>query len=54
MARQGGSDVARLTVGQMAPDFTLVAGDGQRVTLSEARQNGPVVLAWYHLAFTGG
>ena len=41
-------------MGDKAPDFTLTAASGEKVTLSEAIQEGPVVLVWYHLAFTGG
>jgi peroxiredoxin len=51
----GGDGVARgLLVGEKAPDFALTAGSGETVRLSESLQRGPVVLVWYHLAFTGG
>lgn len=43
-----------LDVGAKAPDFTLPAAGGGAVTLSEALKEGPVVLVFYHLAFTGG
>jgi glutaredoxin-dependent peroxiredoxin len=39
-------------VGEMAPDFTLNTSDGTPWTLSQAVQNGPVVLAFMPGAFT--
>ena len=41
-----------LSVGDMAPDFTLTAHDKSSVTLSEMRR-GRVILAFYPAAFTG-
>ena len=43
-----------LKVGQLAPDFTLRATDGQTYKLSDFRGKKNVVLAVYVLAFTGG
>ena len=43
-----------LKVGDMAPDFTLPATDGKKVTLSEFRGKKNVVLAFFPAAFTGG
>lgn len=44
-----------MDVGDHAPDFSLTAQDGSKVTLSEVLEHGPyAVLVWYHLAFTGG
>jgi peroxiredoxin len=43
-----------LKVGDAAPDFTLPATTGQKVTLSELRGKKPVVLAFFPAAFTGG
>lgn len=37
-----------------APDFTLESTEGQPVTLSKLLQNGPVILAFFPKAFTGG
>ena len=34
-------------VGDIAPDFTLTDQDGRKVTLSEARRTGAVVLVFY-------
>lgn len=50
-----GADVEAqgLEVGDMAPDFTLPASDGETYTLSELRGQH-VVLAWFPKAFTGG
>ena len=40
------------TVGETAPDFTLVTTTGQPVTLSSYRGNKNVLLAFFPLAFT--
>jgi peroxiredoxin Q/BCP len=42
-----------LKVGDIAPDFTLKASDGQTYTLSKLKGT-TVVLAWFPKAFTGG
>ena len=34
-------------VGDIAPDFTLADQHGNKVTLSDARRTGPVVLVFY-------
>lgn len=36
-----------ISVGEVAPDFTLEDQNGQRVTLSDARGKSPVVLVFY-------
>lgn len=36
-----------ISVGEVAPDFTLEDQDGHRVTLSDARGKSPVVLVFY-------
>ncbi len=43
-----------LRVGDMAPDFTLPATTGDKVTLSSFRGKAPVVLAFFSAAFAGG
>jgi peroxiredoxin len=43
-----------LKVGDTAPDFTLNATTGGKVTLSELRGKYNVVLAFFPAAFTGG
>jgi peroxiredoxin len=43
-----------LKEGDMAPDFTLTATTGGKVTLSEFRGKSNVVLAFFPAAFTGG
>jgi peroxiredoxin Q/BCP len=43
-----------LKVGDIAPDFTLPAIDGSRVTLSSFKGKKTVVLAFFPAAFTGG
>ena len=48
-----GAWAQELKVGDMAPDFTLKATDGQTYTLSKLRGK-TVVLAWFPKAFTGG
>jgi len=45
---------AELQVGDMAPDFTLQASDGNTYTLSDFRGEQAVVIAWYPKAFTRG
>ena len=42
-----------LKVGDMAPDFTLPASDGQTYSLSKLRGK-TVVVAWFPKAFTAG
>ena len=42
-----------LKVGDVAPDFTLQASDGQTYSLSKLKGK-TVVLAWFPKAFTGG
>ena len=37
-----------------APDFTLNDTEGKPVTLSEMLKDGPVILAFFPKAFTGG
>ena len=43
-----------LKEGDMAPDFTLTATTGGKVTLSDYRGKSNVVLAFFPAAFTGG
>ena len=43
-----------LKVGDVAPDFTLQASDGQSYTLSEFKGKQAVTLAWFPKAFTQG
>jgi hypothetical protein len=47
----------KLKVGDMAPDFTLLAFDGQKVapiSLHDYKGKKNVALAFYVFAFTGG
>ena len=47
----------KIKVGDMAPDFTLLAFDGQKVTpiaLHDYKGKKQVALAFYVFAFTGG
>ncbi len=41
-------------VGDVAPDFSAVDTDGQTLQLSELVKKGPVILAFFPKAFTGG
>lgn len=41
-------------VGETAPDFTVTDTDGKQYTLSEMVKQGPVILAFFPKAFTGG
>lgn len=43
-----------LKVGDMAPDFSLPATTGEKITLSDFRGRKTVVLAFFPAAFTGG
>ena len=45
---------AWVSEGSKAPDWTLQGSDGKTHSLSEALQDGPVVLAWFPRAFTRG
>lgn len=45
---------AELSVGDMAPDFTLEATDGKTYTLADFRDKQAVVIAWYPKAYTKG
>jgi mycoredoxin-dependent peroxiredoxin len=42
-----------ITVGDLAPDFTLTNQHGEQVTLSDFRGLKPVVLVFYPLSFSG-
>lgn len=43
-----------LTVGEVAPDFSVPSSWGETVTLSEAVKEHVVVLTFFVFAFTGG
>lgn len=44
----------QLKEGDIAPDFTLTASTGGKVTLSDFRGKSNVVLAFFPAAFSGG
>ena len=46
--------MASITTGAVAPDFTAAATGPNPLTLSDLLKDGPVVLAFYPKAFTGG
>ncbi len=46
-------NAAALQVGDAAPDFTAMSTRG-KITLSQALEKGPVVLALYYADFTPG
>jgi peroxiredoxin Q/BCP len=48
-----GALAQELKVGDVAPDFTLQASDGQTYSLAKLKGH-TVVLAWFPKAFTGG
>jgi peroxiredoxin Q/BCP len=50
----GLGSAAPVAVGQRAPDFSLTDSDGQTVTLGQLISRGPVLLAFFPRAFTGG
>ena len=41
-------------VGQLAPDFTLPAHNGDPITLSDYRGSKNVILSFHIFSFTGG
>ena len=43
-----------MSVGEVAPDFTVKDTDGTSWTLSNMVEQGPVVVAFFPKAFTGG
>ena len=43
-----------MSVGDVAPDFTVIDTDGASWTLSKMVERGPVVIAFFPKAFTGG
>ncbi|MBS4211666.1 redoxin domain-containing protein [Bacillus sp. FJAT-29953] len=49
---QGATETSTLKVGDQAPDFTLEAHGGRRVTLSEFRGTKNVFLCFYPLDWT--
>ena len=54
LASAAGAQDAQLQVGDMAPDFTLQASDGETYKLIDFRDKQAVVIAWYPRAFTRG
>jgi peroxiredoxin len=54
MLVQQPAQTSTLKVGDMAPDFTLVDQNRNKINLSSFRGKQNVVLAFYVLAFTGG
>ncbi len=50
----GISWAGELRVGDLAPDFTLQASDGNTYALSEFRDQQAVVIAWFPKAYTSG
>lgn len=43
-----------MSVGEIAPDFTVTDTDGASWTLSKMVETGPVLVAFFPKAFTGG
>src|ERR1035441_10668167 len=46
----GSNDMAALTAGTKAPDFSLPAMDGSKFSLQEALQHGPVLAAFFKIS----
>ena len=53
-AQQDAIAKTNLTVGDVAPDFTLLSNKWEQVKLSDYRGKKNVILAFYVLAFTEG
>jgi peroxiredoxin Q/BCP len=49
-----GASAAELSVGDVAPDFSLAGTDGKTHSLSDYKGKQAVVLAWYPKAYTSG
>jgi len=43
-----------LDAGRAAPAVTLLDAEAQPVHLQDWWREAPLILVWYHLAFTGG
>jgi thioredoxin-dependent peroxiredoxin len=54
LATGAAAQTVELKVGDMAPDFSLQASDGQTYRLSDFRGKQAVVIAWFPRAFTQG
>ena len=54
LASAAGAQDAQLQAGDMAPDFSLQASDGETYKLVDFRGKQAVVIAWYPRAFTRG
>jgi peroxiredoxin Q/BCP len=50
----GDAPAAELSVGDVAPDFTLQGTDGAQHRLHDYKGKQSVVLAWFPKAFTSG
>jgi peroxiredoxin Q/BCP len=50
----GAAPAEELSVGDMAPDFSLEGSDGKTYTLAEFRGKQAVVIAWFPKAYTSG
>jgi peroxiredoxin len=46
----GSQDMAALPAGKKAPDFSLTAVDGQKISLQEALQQGPAIAAFFKVS----
>lgn len=45
---------AAVSVGAVAPDFTVTSVDGEELHLDALVKDGPVILAFFPKAFTSG
>jgi peroxiredoxin Q/BCP len=51
---RGPQSQAELKPGDVAPDFSLRGSDGQVYRLQDLLGDGPIAVAWFPKAFTGG
>src|SRR3954466_13532785 len=54
LRRNQGRPRVELAPGDIAPDFSLTASDGETYRLADFRGRSPVVIAWFPKAFTSG
>jgi hypothetical protein len=52
--RRDARNGVELAAGDAAPDFSLPGSDGRTYRLTDLLGDGPMAIAWFPKAFTGG